>query len=419
MERSVAAQACTGQGMTGQGGQQRPLTLVIAGGGTGGHLFPAIAVHEELERLSGGVVPSVWLCSDRSIDARILEARGHTPVPLAAKPLSLHPRRLLRFLGGWAPSVRTSRAILRDLREAGGRVVMLSTGGFAAAPAVQAARVEGCAVHALVLDQPPGKATRWIMGRSKCVYDASLSGLVTRQEVQRVGPVVRAEAVAPQDRDACCAHWGLDAQRPVLLVTGGSLGARSLNEFVGAFIERHAQVLNASGWQVLHQVGGSGAGGGTEEDGAHAYAARYEACGVRASVTPLLHPMGAAWGAATLAVCRAGAGTVAEAGVNAVPTAFMPYPYHRDQHQEHNAKPLVDLGGAMLWTDRQTSEANMGAHAGNFLELLNNPGQLQAMRKALRSWRQGFEAGSGVLEQGAPAETGARAVARSILGQVA
>ncbi len=379
--------------------------LVVAGGGTGGHLFPAIAVHEALTALAGRDIPTLWLCSNRSIDEQILGSRHLHFEPLRAQPFSLRPRGFLKFHAGWGLSVRTSRAALQKLKRTHSKVIVLSTGGFAAAPVVQAARIEVCPVHALVLDDPPGKATRWILRHSQHVYDATLAGRVPN--AQHVGPIIRSGALTPThtDRAACAQHWGLDPVRPVLLVTGGSLGARSLNEFVMAFITEHGAEIRSLGWQVLHQAGGQ-AGGQGEDDQHDHLAAAYDQAGIDAKVVETLDPMGLAWGAAEFAICRAGAGTVAEVALNAVPTAFMPYPFHKDQHQAHNTRPLVEARAARLWDDHVDPAANLGVHGPELLELLTSQDLRDEMRVQLEP-----------LSSSLPREA-ASVVGRSILDSV-
>ncbi|MBK7405026.1 MAG: UDP-N-acetylglucosamine--N-acetylmuramyl-(pentapeptide) pyrophosphoryl-undecaprenol N-acetylglucosamine transferase [Phycisphaerales bacterium] len=348
--------------------------IVFAGGGTGGHLYPAVAVLERLRELEPGLQPR-FLCSTRQIDERILLAQGVLFQPIPAAPLSSRPLGLARFVWSWGGAVRASRAAIQRLRAecGGGPLRVLSTGGFVAAPVVQAARVERIPVVLLNQDAPPGKANRWIARHASQVFTAAQ---VDRPAWVRIPPVVRRAALAPADRAECRRRLGLDPDRPVLFVTGASQGSRSVNEFLGAFLQAHGPAMVGEGWQVVHQTGS------LNND---ACRSSYDEAGVTALVEPFFDAMGLAWGACECAVSRAGAGSVAEAWANHVPTLFLPYPYHRDQHQRQNAEPLRRVGGAMIETDHIEATLNMVQVAPKLLELMANPAKRDAMRAALAS----------------------------------
>jgi UDP-N-acetylglucosamine--N-acetylmuramyl-(pentapeptide) pyrophosphoryl-undecaprenol N-acetylglucosamine transferase len=164
----------------------------------------------------------------------------------------------------------------------------------------------------------------------------------------------------------------LDAERSTLLVTGASLGARTINEFMLAWLERHGALLR--NWQVIHQTGQG------EHDGLRQ---AYERAGVPALVVPFLDTMGAAWGAADLAVSRSGAGSVAEAWANQVPTLFMPYPHHKDEHQRLNALPLAELGGAVIERDLVDPKANLATVGETLASLVHDPSRREVMARRL------------------------------------
>ena len=208
-----------------------------------------------------------------------------------------------------------------------------------------------------------------------------------------VGMPLRRSAIAPAGRAECRGRLGLDPVRPCLFVTGASQGASSLNSFMVAFALKNKDLL--SHWQVLHLAGSKGSPSAAELDAAYARA------GVKALVLPFLNDMGLAWGAAELALSRAGANSVAEAEANHVPTVFVPYPYHRDLHQEANAKPLVRAGAAVLAYDRLDVAANMQS-IGEPLATLIADGRLRdEMESALRA---------------RPQVDAADAIARTVLG---
>lgn len=271
--------------------------------------------------------------------------------------------------------MRAAREVIRRSRGStrkgeGARVVMASMGGFVAAPCVQAARAERVPVVMVNLDAVPGKANRWIGRRADRVLSAVA---VAGRNWEVVGPIVRREAVNRETPEACRLVLGLDPWRKTLLVTGGSQGATSVNEFLAAFARAHAGggggVL--AEWQVLHQAG---------KDGCASVEAAYREIGVRASVREFVNPMAPAWGAATLAIARCGAGTVAEIWANRVPSLLLPYPFHRDDHQRVNARALEAAGVAIVRTDHVDAGANL-RDAGEVLAgLLREPTRIEAMR---------------------------------------
>lgn len=343
-------------------------TFLFAGGGTGGHIYPALAIADEIAALDPSA-RCVVACSDRPLDRSILEGEGRAFEVIPAKPLSLRPRGLIRFLRSWGPSVRAGRRIISDAR-ARGPIVVVAMGGFVAAPVVQAARAQGVPLALVNLDAVPGKANRWIARRVRTIW--AVAGGPNLPNWTTIPPIVRRAARVTDSPQACRAALGLDPESRTLLVTGGSQGAGSVNDFLRAFLEHHAADL--AGWQVLHQCGDKG-----EAELQRAY----DDARVPARVTRFVRAMGQAWGAADLAVARSGAGAVAEVWANSVPALFLPYPYHRDQHQKRNAAPLVNAGGAAIVDDLVNPGDNL-ANAGPILRsLLTDAARLNAMRTAL------------------------------------
>ncbi|MCW5768056.1 MAG: UDP-N-acetylglucosamine--N-acetylmuramyl-(pentapeptide) pyrophosphoryl-undecaprenol N-acetylglucosamine transferase [Phycisphaeraceae bacterium] len=357
---------------------------LFAGGGTGGHLFPGLAVAEHvitLEAAAGRPSPAcVFLASDRAIDRRILgEARlGGQPVrfePTGAAPFVVTPRGIARFAAGWGRTVRQTREMIRALRTEGREVRVVALGGFVAAPAVQGARVERSPVTMLNLDAVPGLANRWISKRVSAVFtSAEVEDPIAhgRHPWTQIPPIVRSEAIAPGDAEACRTALGLDPHLPTLVVTGASQGARSINRLMGEILTREPDALR--GWQVFHQTG---------QDEVEQTRDAYRAAGVPARVETFIARMGVVWGAADLAVSRAGAGSVAEVWANRVPAVLMPYPYHKDQHQRLNARVLERSGGAIVVEDRIEATPNMEYAGATIVGLLRDSSKRATMRGAL------------------------------------
>ncbi len=356
--------------------------FIFAGGGTGGHIFPGLAVAQELGCTPDGPRRAHFVCSSRAVDRTALDGQSVASVtPVVAQPFGLRPKLAWRCVTSWGPTVRAVRQLIAGLRHSG-NVRMVVTGGFVAAPAVQAARVAGVPLVVLNIDAVPGKANRFIAWRAGARATV-LTTFALEQPYARswrvIAPIVRATARPPGDSAACKLALGFDPHRPVLMVTGGSLGAASLSGLLPLLASSQTGALRTGAWQVLHQVGR-----GEGPLSTSALERIYAEAQVPARVVQFCSQMGLWWGAADLAIARAGAGSVAEAWASAVPTIFLPYPYHKDQHQVANAKPLEVCGGAVIVTDRIDPKLTLADGASAVIEgLLADGTKRAAMRQAL------------------------------------
>ncbi|MFI4882765.1 MAG: UDP-N-acetylglucosamine--N-acetylmuramyl-(pentapeptide) pyrophosphoryl-undecaprenol N-acetylglucosamine transferase [Phycisphaerales bacterium JB064] len=351
-----------------------PLGIAFLGGGSGGHIYPSLAVADAISHLEPRA-KAVFLTGDRAADELALQ--DQTPfgqpakrVALHARPPSVRPRAMVACLRNWGGAVRDSRTVLRELRSTCDRVVAMSTGGYVSAPAAQAARVERVPLVLVSLDARIGKANRFVAKRAQ-------HRLVAQNEApagwKPIGPIVGQRALPPGDKPHCRHLLGLDPSLPTLLVMGGSQGATSINRLMCEFARKSPGLLD--GWQVIHLAGDARA----TADVQHAY----DDAGIAAFVSPLLSPIGPAWGSADLAICRSGAGTVAEAHASGVPCVFLPYPYHKDQHQAANAQPLANAGGAIIVQDAIEPGANLERLSPTLSELLPTPTKRATMVQAL------------------------------------
>lgn len=347
-------------------------TFVFAGGGTGGHVFPGLAIAEQLQEQAGDQARAVFACSTRPLDAEILRAEGAQFEPIPAQPFGLWPPTLWRFLGSWGGAVRSGRTLLRNLKK-DSRVHVVAMGGFVAAPMVQAARAEKCRVTMVNLDARPGRANRWIARRAECVFT---SAEVSYRHWQAIRPIVRKAARPPGNFAACRRTLGLEYGRATLLVTGASQGAQSINRMMVYLVRYNPAVFLTDRWQVIHQTGKAD----TDE-----VRAAYKDAGIPAVVEPFFREMGVLWGAADLAVSRAGAGSVGEAWASAVPTIFLPYPYHRDQHQRANAAVLARAEACVIATDLVDPKKNAGATGEILITLMREREKRDAMRRNLEA----------------------------------
>jgi UDP-N-acetylglucosamine--N-acetylmuramyl-(pentapeptide) pyrophosphoryl-undecaprenol N-acetylglucosamine transferase len=342
---------------------------VIAAGGTGGHIFPGLAVAAALRRLVPDVVVS-FLGTPRGLEQRLVPAAGHRlhlvdMVPFAGRDRLAFPAALVR--AAWQ-----ARAVLR--RE--GADVAVGMGGYASAPLVAGARLTGIPSVVHESGAIPGKANLLAARLTPHVAVAfpRARGSFGGRPVRVVGMPLSPE-LAHLDRAAqrgeARATLGVPAGAALLLVSGGSQGAASLDraavELAGRWRHRHdRRILLKPGRGDLDAVRGRLA-----ETGGDAVC----------QVVPFIDRMDHAYAAADVAVCRAGAGTVAELAVAGLPSVLVPYPHATADHQARNAADLVEAGGAVLLRDHEAT----GGRLGPLLDdLLGDPARLAAMGAAAR-----------------------------------
>ncbi|MGW4094582.1 undecaprenyldiphospho-muramoylpentapeptide beta-N-acetylglucosaminyltransferase [Nocardia sp. NPDC004750] len=317
------------------------ISVIVAGGGTAGHIEPALAVADALRRLDDSIRVTA-LGTERGLETRLVPERGYPlelipPVPLPRKPTA----DLLRLPGRVRASVAATRAVI-DAVEAD---VIIGFGGYVALPAYLAAgagvlrrrRPVPVVVHEA--NAKAGIANKVGARRAARVLAAVPgSGLA---DARVVGIPVR-ESITGLDRAALRAeareHFGLPSEGPVLLVFGGSQGARTLNDAVSGA----APQLAAAGISVLHAHGPKNT---LDVDGSAADGARYVA-------VPYLSRMDLAYAAADAVVCRSGAMTVAEVSAVGLPAFYVPLP-HGNGEQELNARPVVRQGGGRIVPDSE------------------------------------------------------------------
>ncbi len=302
---------------------------LLAGGGTAGHVNPLLAVADRIrEREPESEV--LVLGTREGLESRIVPARGYELLVVPRLPF---PRRLgpgvLRFPGRLRESIAMTRAYVRDRAVE----VVVGFGGYASAPAYLAARAEHVPIVVHEQNARPGIANRLGSRLTRSVgttfagtrlRHARVVGMPLRREIARLDRAsARAEALA---------LFGLDGERPTLLVTGGSSGARRINATVSSAVS----ILLGTGWQVLHITGERDE---TPDPGLPGY-----------HVVRYCERMELALAVADLAVSRAGAATVSELTAVGVPAVYVPYPVGNGE-QRLNARDAVAAGGALVVAD--------------------------------------------------------------------
>lgn len=356
-------------------------SVVLAGGGTGGHIEPALAFAQCLRRHHPDVRVTC-LGTPKGLESQIIPARGWDLELVPAYPL---PRKanldLLRTPGRMAKATKATRKVL-DKVDAD---VVVGFGGYVSVPAYLAAwrRHTPLVIHEK--DVPPGVANRLGARFTKSIALGFEHQKAAGQQGEVVGVPLRPQ-ISQLDRaatrDEARKFFELDPDRPTLLVTGGSQGARTLNQAVfGA-----AAALGAAGVQVLH-----------------VYGARQEevvaptGTGAPYVVLPFVERMDLAYAAADMLLGRGGAMTCAEVAAVGLPAVYVPYP-HGNGEQRRNALPVVRAGGGILVED---SELTSSYVEGTILPLLTNPDELAKMSAAAAAYgrRDGDEALLAMVEK--------------------
>ena len=319
--------------------------VVVAGGGTAGHIEPAMNLADALRRRDPDIGITA-LGTASGMENTLVPARGyelrHVPrVPLPRRP-TLDFLRLPASLRG---AVAAAGRVLDDV----GADVVVGFGGYVSVPAYLAARRRGLPIVVHEANARPGVANRLgarmtkfvaVTARAEDLPHARLIGLPLRQAISTLDRAgTRGEARA---------HFGLDPDRPTLLVFGGSLGARRLNDAAtGA-----AAAFRAAGIQVLHSVGRE-----------HAASISVDQVPGEAPyiVVPYLERMDLAYAAADVALCRAGAMTCAELAAVGLPAVYVPLPIGNGE-QRRNALPVVEAGGGLVVEDSAVDAAWITEH---------------------------------------------------------
>lgn len=320
---------------------------VIAGGGTAGHIFPALAIAEQLVDRGRSPRSIAFVASKRPIDERILADTEHPRLLLNVDGLqrSIAPRAVWRSLTAIPKLVIATAITTRQLRRWQPRVVV-SVGGFASEPAVRAARALRIPVVVVSYDMRPGLATRRQAKKADAVAvafpgsrlpGARHTGAPVRQQIRSL---VRSNSTGDPARARAAAVFGLDPERRIVVAMGGSLGSQVINDAIETWVRLNDRrtdvaVLHLTGERFIDSTPVIPSGG-----------VQY----VRRAGHPT---MAEVWQVADIAVCRAGASTIAEIATIGAPTLIVPWADAADDHQRMNAAWLADAGAAIVVDERE------------------------------------------------------------------
>ena len=332
-------------------------SYLLAGGGTAGHVNPMLAIADEIRRTEPDA-HIVMIGTKEGLEARLVPQRGYDLHTIPRLPFPRRPdARAVKFLRLWRRTVADIAGVIRDRNVD----IVIGVGGYAAAPAYAAARKTRVPIVIHEANAKPGLANvlgaRWtryvgVAFAGTKLRHARVVGMPLRKEIELLD--------VPTQRDAARAHWGLSVEKPVLLVTGGSLGARAINEAViGASAE-----IDRAGIQVLHITGDRFEGDVPDLPGYHAM--------------PYCDDMAQALAAASLVVCRSGASTVSEVSALGLPAVYVPYPVGNGE-QKLNARDAVTAGAALIIDDGAFTSDWITA---NIIPLVSSAPRLKAMAEA-------------------------------------
>lgn len=341
--------------------------IILAGGGTGGHLFPGIAVMEELRRREPEL-EVLFVGTARGIETKVVPQLGERLTCLEVTPLKgRSPTQLIKSLAALPQAGLEAARVVQQFRPS----LVLGMGGYAAGPMVLAARTLGVPTALLEQNAHVGLTNRLL---ARVVDRAYLSFEETaKQFPQRAARVfgnpVRRSFVGAGNM-ARMDPLGFEMRARRVLIVGGSQGAKVLNEIVPEALARAGAATR--GIEIVHQTG-------------HAMCdsvrAHYEQLGLRATVTPFIDDMARAYASAALVIGRAGATSLAEICAVGRPSVLIPFPFAADDHQWHNARALETRGAAVALREHGLTADLLGAR---LAELLDHPERRTAMADAAR-----------------------------------
>ncbi|MCA1963919.1 MAG: undecaprenyldiphospho-muramoylpentapeptide beta-N-acetylglucosaminyltransferase [Prosthecobacter sp.] len=342
----------------------QPAHVLIACGGTGGHLFPGIAVAEVLKARGHDVT---LLISEKKIDS--IAASGHKELRFEKMPFLAMPKpwspKMIGFLTGLWRGMKQCRKIIRQHQIS----TVLGMGGFTSFAPLYAGRKEGCRTLIHESNAIPGKANRLNARYADtvlCGLDACKTHFPKHSDVRVVGTPIRS-SMRGSSTEKPHEFFKLDPAKKTLLIMGGSQGARGINRVIGMALEQFEKM----GIQLLHIAGP------TDYEEVRDVYAKHPM--LPQHVAAFCHRMDLAYRAADLAIARSGASSMSELAYFGVPSLLIPYPFAAEDHQTRNAEIFHQAGAALMMPEK---DLNADVLADAVRSILTDPKKAEAMKRA-------------------------------------
>ncbi|MFZ2324546.1 MAG: undecaprenyldiphospho-muramoylpentapeptide beta-N-acetylglucosaminyltransferase [Ignavibacteriaceae bacterium] len=315
-----------------------PYRFLFAGGGTGGHLYPAVAVANEIKRMKPES-EILFVGTKSKIEGRVVPKLGYQFKPIWIKGFS-RKFNLTNLLFPVKLFVSLFQSLLISFKFKPS--VAIGSGGYVAGPAIWGASVMGAKIILMESNSYPGVTTRLLEKYADEVhitFEDSKKYLRQPNKIILTGNPVRPE-LGKSTKSEAIKHFGLDENKITVLILGGSLGAKSINEAVAGCVED----LEKNNLQIIWQTGKN-------------YYDNYKKINFTSvKILDFIDDMNKAYSACDLLVARAGATTIAELSVLGIPSILIPSPHVAENHQYYNAKSLADNGAAVLIKDSELKE---------------------------------------------------------------
>jgi UDP-N-acetylglucosamine--N-acetylmuramyl-(pentapeptide) pyrophosphoryl-undecaprenol N-acetylglucosamine transferase len=348
--------------------------IVFTGGGTAGHLFPGLAVANQLAK-EAIAAKITFAGTGKTFERHLVESAGFAYIALNCRPLPQRIRDVIPFVADNMTGYRAAHRFLRDEKVG----VVVGLGGYASVPMARAAVRLRIPLVLLEQNVVPGRATRWLANSATAIcasFEDTLDCFRSNEHVVCTGNPIRLALAGATAADGAISRDAAPKTRQ-LVVLGGSSGSQTLNDNVPRSLERLRAALR--GWTIVHQTG---------ERDLDATQRQYLELGIDAKIVAFVDDVPALLAESDAAVCRAGGTTLAELAAAGLPAILIPYPFATDDHQRANAEVFASSGGCVLVDEFDASGQLDLAIARHLWPLLTDNAFRRSMSASIRQMAQ-------------------------------